>query len=87
MTGDAPIPKWLAVDGLLSQFGADRADARERYRHFVLDGVGQGLWDGLRQQIYLGGDTFVERMQARSRMRGDVLTIPQTQRRPRHPPW
>jgi REP element-mobilizing transposase RayT len=85
MTGDAPLPKWLAVAGMLSQFGSDLADTREQYRRFILDGVGQGLWDGLRQQIYLGDDAFVERMQARSRIRGDVLTVPQAQRRPPAP--
>ncbi len=54
MMGEAPAPKWLAVDGLLSQFGSDREDAREHYRRFVFDGVGRGIWEGLRQQIYLG---------------------------------
>ena len=85
MMGQAPAPKWLAVDGLLSQFGAVREEARQHYRHFVSDGVGQGIWEGLRQQIYLGGEAFVERMQAKAKIDGDELTVPQAQRRPPAP--
>ena len=85
MMGEAPVPEWLAVDGLLSQFGSDRADACEHYRRFVLDGVGRGLWEGLRQQIYLGDEAFVERMQAEAKVQGDVRTVPGAQRRPPAP--
>ncbi len=85
MTGEAPVPTWLAVDGLLSQFGSDRAEGCEYYRQFVLNGVERDLWDGLRQQIYLGDDAFVERMQIETRIRGDVLTVPRAQRRPPAP--
>ena len=47
--------------------------------------MGQGIWEGLSQQIYLGGEAFVERMQAKSRIGGDALTVPQAQRRPPAP--
>jgi len=82
MLGEAPIPEWLAVDGLLSQFGSKRGKARRRYRDFVLDGVGRGIWEGLRQQIYLGDEEFVERMQGKAVIEGDALSVPQAQRRP-----
>lgn len=85
LLGEAPVPSWLAVDGLLSQFGSDRAEARQHYRRFVLDGMGRDLWEGLRQQIYLGDDTFVERMQAKAKVQGDLLSVPQIQRRPPAP--
>ncbi len=81
MTGQVPIPKWLAVYGLLSRFGVDREKARRSYQQFVADGVGRGIWDGLRRQIYLGSEAFVERMQAKAMIDGDALTVPQTQRR------
>jgi hypothetical protein len=29
-----------------------------------MDGMGQGIWDGLRQQIYLGDESFAESIQA-----------------------
>ncbi len=85
MMGQAPSPKWLAVDGLLSQFDSVREEARQRYQQFVADGVGQGIWEGLQQQIYLGGEAFVERMQAKVKIDGDELTVPQVQRRPPAP--
>jgi hypothetical protein len=86
MMGESPVPKWLAVDGLLSQFGAVREEARQYYQHFVSDGVGQSIWEGLRQQIYLGGEAFVERMQTEAKIDGDELTVPQAQRRLPSPP-
>jgi len=86
MIGEAPVQKWLAVDGLLSQFGADRDDARRHYRRFVFEGIEQGIWERLRQQIYLGGEAFVERMQAKAKIEGDALSVPQAQRRPPAPP-
>ena len=86
MMGKAPVPKWLAVDGLLSQFAVDRDEARWNYRDFVLDGVGQGIWQGLCQQIYLGSEAFVEKMQAKAKIEGDALSVPQAQRRPPAPP-
>ena len=85
MMGEAPVPKRLAVDALLRQFGSDREDAREHYRRFVCDGVGRGMWEGLRQQIYLGDAAFVHRMQAKAKVRGDAMTVPRAQRRPPAP--
>ena len=86
MIGAAPAPKWLAVDGLLSQFGSARDQARRRYRAFVREGVGRDIWQGLRQQIYLGDEAFVKRVQAKAQIEGDTLSIPQAQRRPPAPP-
>lgn len=83
--GDAPAPPWLAVDGLLSLFGKRRAEARQRYRTFVAEGVGkESIWGALRQQIYLGDEKFVERMQ-RKMSDPDEMTIPRAQRRPPAP--
>ena len=80
--GKAPAPPWLAVDPLLDQFGSDRTHACEQYRAFVLAGVGVDVWDGLRQQIYLGDEQFVTTMQAQANTQGDALPIPRAQRRP-----
>ncbi len=43
--------------------------------------MGRGIWEGLRRQIYLGSEAFVERMQAKAKIDGDASTVPQTQRR------
>jgi len=59
MMGTAPVPRWLALDGLLSQFGSSREEAHRRYRAFVYQGAGQDLWQRLRQQIYLGDEAFL----------------------------
>ncbi len=82
MIGTVVTPKWLAVGGLLSQFGKNRKEAHRCYQSFVLDGIGQSIWEGLHQQIYLGNEAFVKRMQSRARVKGDTLTIPKAQRRP-----
>lgn len=55
----AAPPKWLAVDGLLSAFVAAWEETRRRHRAFVSEGIGQWIWVGLRQQIYLGDEAFV----------------------------
>jgi len=81
MMGKAPVPKWLSIDGLLSQFGKVRSRARQRYRKFVLEGMEQNIWEGLRQQIYLGDEKFVKRMQSKLQIDGDRLTVPRAQRR------
>jgi REP element-mobilizing transposase RayT len=82
MVGDIPPPGWLATDGLLAMFSKQRATARKRYRQFVVDRMGtSSLWDGLRQQIYLGDEKFVERMQKGAKVQGDELTVPRVQRR------
>jgi len=85
MLGSAPTPNWLAVDGLLSQFGSSREEARQRYRAFVYEGAGQDIWQGLRQQIYLGNEAFVRRMQSQSQISADRLSVPLAQRRPPPP--
>jgi REP element-mobilizing transposase RayT len=85
MMGTAPAPSWLAVDGLLSQFGSSREEARRRYQAFVYEGVGQDIWQGLRQQIYLGDEAFLTHVQSQARIEGDRLTVPQAQRRPPPP--
>lgn len=84
--GDVPVPKWLAVDALLCKFGTKRKQACLRYQRFVREGIDQrGCWEVLRQQIYLGDEKFVERMQSKAQVRGDELTVPWVQRRPTAP--
>ncbi|MBF0218148.1 MAG: transposase [Gammaproteobacteria bacterium] len=82
LVGETPVPRWLTTDGLLSQFGKRRSDAQRRYSRFVHEGIGkERIWGKLHQQIYLGNENFVERMQKRMEVKGDELTIPGAQRR------
>lgn len=63
--GQVAKPDWLDRDWLLSQFGAEAQSRVQAYQRFVDTGVGQtGIWEQLQRQIYLGGDTFVNKMLA-----------------------
>jgi len=74
-------PAWLNTETLLSGFGQHRRRAQKHYQAFVADGFGVDLWAGLRGQIYLGGEEFVESVQGQTEVRGDPLSVPQQQRR------
>jgi putative transposase len=61
----APAP-WLDTQPLYAQLapGKSAAKAAAQYAEFVAQGQGIALWDtSLKQQIYLGDDAFVARMQ------------------------
>jgi len=69
--GKAPVPEWLDTRGLHgyllgrpARSAADRRRAADRYARLVASVPDARLWDSaLRQQIYLGDEEFVERMQ------------------------
>ncbi len=80
--GSIASPPWLHTDGLLSQFGTRRARAVAAYERFVREGIGgDSIWAGLKRQVFLGDDAFVEHMQNRAQ-RSDDVNIPRAQRRP-----
>ncbi len=85
--GLVETPAWLDADWILSQFGRRRAAATERFRRFVEAGLGQPApWEQLRNQVFLGRDAFVERMQAHiHELDGDLGEVPAAQRRARVP--
>ncbi len=61
--GRVASPAFLTVDWLLAQFGDDPALAQDGYRRFVRDGLkAPSPWDGLKGQVLLGDDGFVERL-------------------------
>jgi hypothetical protein len=87
MVGEAAMPEWLMTDNLLSQFGKRRGAARKRYRQFVADGIdNESIWKDLRQQVYLGDEHFVDRMQQQMKVQGDELSVAKIQRRSPAPP-
>jgi putative transposase len=82
MLGLVPAPAWLEADAMLGLFGSTRAEAELAYVDFVRAGVGlPSIWEGLRQQLYLGNDAFVARMQARIRNEAALEEVPRLQRR------
>lgn len=84
--GSAAAPPWLETDWMLSQFGRERPSAVRRFVEFVRAGVGlPSIWTGLRGNIYLGSDDFVQRMQALAERAGAgarLAEVPRLQRRP-----
>lgn len=83
--GTDPAPAWLQVDWVLSNFAADRTDARLAYRRFVAEGMDAPTpWKSLHGQIWLGGRAFRQRM---SRLlEQDVLeAVPKVQVCPERP--
>ena len=84
------VPIWLDVDGLhgyvLGREPRDAADHRRaasRYAELVASSSDVRLWDtALRQQIYLGDEAFVGRMQALAEpQRATAREVPKAQRR------
>jgi len=81
--GLCEVPGWLDTEWLLSGFATSKLEAQDRYRRFVADGRNQpSPWDGLKNQIYLGSDEFVEQIQGRLALDKDLSEIPAAQRRP-----
>jgi len=83
MNQAAPL-KCLKVNWLLSQFGSDKERARVHYQNFVRAGIGlPPVWDKLHNQIYLGSQDFVDKMQSLIKMEPNKLKeIPKAQYRP-----
>jgi len=77
--------EWLAVEHVLSLFSAHRDKAIERYQKFVDEGTDRRPWDQLRGQIYLGGDTFRERLKSRVSEKQMGADIPLAQQHPERP--
>ena len=66
LAGLVALPEWLDAQPLYSQLapGKPPGQAAFKYAEFVTQGRGVKLWDEhLKQQIYLGGDVFIARMQ------------------------
>ena len=80
--GLTEAPDWLDTDWILSAFGQRKSRAQERYRAFVAEGKNQPApWGQLKNQIYLGSDAFVDKMQSRLPPDKDLSEIPAAQRR------
>jgi REP element-mobilizing transposase RayT len=81
--GHADAPPLLSTDWLLATFANRKATAQEKYRQFVAEGKGQSTpWSELRNQIYLGSELFVEKLQSQIDREQELSEIPATQRRP-----
>ena len=79
---EAVAPEWLAIDYLLSQFSVQRKTAIRKYKTFVQDGLKRGsIWSELNNQIYLGDQDFINRVQQNLGENKKDLQIPKIQKR------
>jgi putative transposase len=88
--GHSDAPPWLDTPGLHGYLlqrpvrgAADARRAAARYEVLVAEGRDVRLWDAaLRQQVYLGDEAFVERMQAQADRPGPITVreVPKRQR-------
>ena len=77
-------PDWLDVNSVREQVatGKSAAEAAVKYAEFVSEGKGVQLWDQhLRQQIYLGDDDFIARMQKHAGLEAQDATRPGVRRK------
>ena len=66
---------------MLSNFGKQRKRATEGYKAFVREGKNQpSPWGGLKNQVYLGSDAFIEDTQRRIRQDQSLDDIPKSQK-------
>ncbi len=80
--GLAEHPQWLNTDWLLSGFNKRKSMAIHAYRAFVSEGKNQpSPWGELKNQIYLGDEQFVEKLQKRLESDKDLSEVPLAQRR------
>ena len=87
MIGEQVSAEWLKTDWLLSQLSAQRKRAIAKYKEFVQQGKGlPSLWSDLTQQIYLGNESFVKKMQKKLDVSTDLSEIPRAQRRSKAKP-
>lgn len=75
-----PVPA-LTTDWILGNFGKQRNRATEGYKKFVAEGKNQpSPWKSLKNQIYLGSDTFVEDAQCKMNVDQSLKGIPRPQK-------
>jgi len=78
--------EFLTTSWLLGQFGAEDAAARKNYADFVAAGIGlDGPWPKLQAQLFLGGETFIEKLREAIPDKGDVKEFPKIQRHANRP--
>lgn len=63
-------PPWLDTEWILMQLSRQRSRAQRAYQEFVQQGKGKDMspWDDVKHQIYLGGEGFIRRTQAKPKL-------------------
>jgi REP element-mobilizing transposase RayT len=85
--GMRKVPSYLTVDWILGQFGRSKAEARQRYKRFVKsDTKDDAPWQGLKGQIFLGGEAFLKKVRSLSMESEGIKEVPRVQRYAHRPP-
>ncbi len=80
--GQASAPASLHTDWLLAAFGKRKRQAIDAYKQFISEGKGQpSLWQSLRNQVYLGSEAFIDKIQQHIDQDRELDEIPSSQRR------
>lgn len=81
-SGMEALHEWLQVDWLLSCLARRRKTAYERYQAFVRGGKGQpSPWESLKNQVLLGDEKFVSKMQCLIDPDKSLDEVPRNQKR------
>jgi putative transposase len=74
-------PDYLSTDWILGLFSSKRAVAQKQYRAFVREGIHRGSpWEGLRGQVLLGDEGFVEKFKDLLEDKKQLKEVPRFQR-------
>lgn len=80
-------PSFLTVDWVLSQFGGRKGVAIEKYKRFVMEGMGkESPWETLRGQIFWGTDEFIKQLRGLLDEKESIKEVPRAQRYVARPP-
>lgn len=81
--GQVDAPDWLNTQWIIAYFSQRKINAIERYKQFVAEGKKQpSIWGQLRNQIYIGNDDYIEKIQKKIAKDSDISEVPMSQRRP-----
>jgi len=70
-------PSFLTVDWTLSQFGGRGKVSVERYRRFVMEGIGkESPWETLKGQIFLATDDFIKQLSGLLDLKENIKEVP-----------
>lgn len=76
------IPDFLATDWVLQQFSKQKKRGRKLYAEFVAEGgkKREKPWDKLKGQVFLGGESFIKKIQNSLTDKKGNVEIPRKQR-------
>lgn len=78
--GRTAAPDWLEVAPLLLRFAEDAGKARAAFAAFVAEGVGKPApWASVRNQLFLGGEAFVQSFLAEGSSKPASPEVPKRQ--------